>query len=104
MTVTEPPAWPSFAGEVNDGQAGCTVRFCSMYGCTGRIAEPPGFEAGTFSAFRVSSKDPTGRLLTEYWYASEVKWFVKQRRFLSYGMDERELVEFKLAGPRVPAP
>jgi hypothetical protein len=52
--------------------------------------------AGTFYAFKVISRDPTGHTTSEYWYSPEAKWLVKERRFLSYGVEERELLEFRL--------
>jgi hypothetical protein len=50
--------------------------------------------AGTFHAFRVTGKDPTGRLVREYWYAPDIKGLVKQRVFHPYGVENRELVEY----------
>lgn len=60
--------------------------------------------AGTFQAFRVTSKDPTGRLVQEYWYSPEVKWLVKERVSYSYGFQERELMEYKLKATIAPLP
>ncbi len=42
--------------DVNDGHAGCTVTFFSMWGWVGRITDPPGGCAGTFSAFMAPRK------------------------------------------------
>ncbi len=60
--------------------------------------------AGSFWAFHVTVKDPTGRLTNEYWYAPEVRFFVKERRFFSYGVEERDLLEYKLRATIAPAP
>ena len=60
--------------------------------------------AGTFHAFRVTGKDPTGRLVREYWYAPDIKGLVKQRVFHPYGVENRELVEYTLKPTIGPAP
>lgn len=60
--------------------------------------------AGTFHAFHVTGKDPTGRLVREYWYAPDIKGLVKQRVFHPYGVENRELVEYTLKATIAPAP
>jgi hypothetical protein len=60
--------------------------------------------AGTFQAFHVTSKDQTGRLVTEYWYSPEVRWWVREKALLSYGFRDRELLEYKLRATGAPAP
>jgi len=60
--------------------------------------------AGTFHAFHVTGKDPTGRLVREYWYAPDIKGLVKQRVFHPYGVENRELVEYTLEATIAPAP
>jgi hypothetical protein len=60
--------------------------------------------AGTFHAFHVTGKDPTGRLVREYWYAPDIKGLVKQRVFHPYGVENRELVEYTLKSTIAPAP
>jgi predicted aspartyl protease len=56
--------------------------------------------AGTFEALRLSVKDPTGRLVEEYWYAPEVRWLVKERAYLASGVRERELLGYRLDDAR----
>ena len=60
--------------------------------------------AGTFHAFYITGKDPTGRLVREYWYAPDIKGLVKQRVFHPYGVENRELVEYTLKATLAPAP
>jgi len=52
--------------------------------------------AGTFQTFHVTMKDPTGKLVIEYWYSPDVKWIIKDRTYFSYGVQERELLEYKI--------
>ncbi len=53
--------------------------------------------AGTFEAFRIEVYGFQNGLLTaEYWYSPEVKWFVKQRIYLSEGVREEELISYKM--------
>jgi len=66
--------------------------------------EPVTVPAGTFQTFLLTVKDPTGRLLQEYWYSPEVKWWVKERTYFSYGVRERELLEYKLTPIVSPPP
>jgi hypothetical protein len=38
----------------------------------------------------------TGRLVAEYWYAPDIKWFARSRiDYRDFGMVEEELVSFK---------
>jgi hypothetical protein len=60
--------------------------------------------AGVFHAFLVVARDPTGRVVQEWWYSPEVKWHVKERIYFSYGVQERELLEYKLTPTVSPPP
>ena len=60
--------------------------------------------AGSFWTYHVTSKDPTGRLVSEYWYAPEVKWIVKDRNMHSYGVLEREMLGYTLKARVTTAP
>lgn len=52
--------------------------------------------AGTFEAFKIESYNQSdGRLLTEHWYSSVAKWFVKLKETLRDGAREDELTSFK---------
>jgi hypothetical protein len=58
--------------------------------------EPVKVPAGTFDAFKIEIYNArTGALLNEYWYAPEVKWFVKSRVYNREGVREEELQSFK---------
>ena len=53
--------------------------------------------AGTFEAFKIEVYgSSSGNLLEERWYSPKVKWFVKERLYLSNGVREEELVSFKV--------
>lgn len=53
--------------------------------------------AGTFKALKIEAYSfQTGSLVSEYWYAPEVKWFVKTRHYLPVGLREEELVSFRV--------
>jgi hypothetical protein len=53
--------------------------------------------AGTFDAFKIEIYNArTGTLLNDYWYAPEVKWFVKSRVYNREGVREEELQSFKV--------
>jgi hypothetical protein len=53
--------------------------------------------AGTFRAFKIVWRNKnTDAMLTEMWYAPDVKQWVKIREVLSNGVREREMVSFKL--------
>jgi hypothetical protein len=53
--------------------------------------------AGTFDAFKIEIYNArTGALLNDYWYAPEVKWFVKSRVYNREGVREEELWSFKV--------
>jgi hypothetical protein len=53
--------------------------------------------AGTFPSFRVETyASPGGELISEQWYAPEVKWFVKSKFYREDGVIEQDLVAFKL--------
>jgi hypothetical protein len=59
--------------------------------------EPVKVSAGTFNAFKIEIYNArTGALLNEYWYAPEVKWFVKSRVYNREGVREEELRSFKV--------
>jgi len=60
--------------------------------------------AGTFQAFHVTARDPTGRLTHEEWYSPEVKWIVKEKTYFSYGIRDRELLEYRLTPTVSPSP
>lgn len=51
--------------------------------------EPVEVSAGTFDAFKIEIYNArTGTLLNEYWYAPEVKWFVRSRVYNREGVRE----------------
>jgi hypothetical protein len=53
--------------------------------------------AGTFRTLRITWRNKnTGAVVTEMWYAPDVKQWVKIREVLSNGIREREMVSFKL--------
>jgi hypothetical protein len=53
--------------------------------------------AGTFDAFKIEIYNArSGTLLNDYWYAPEVKWFVKSRVYNREGVREEELRSFKV--------
>ena len=53
--------------------------------------------AGTFEAFRVETYETqSGELISEQWYAPEVRWFVKSKIYREEGVVEQELMSFKL--------
>jgi hypothetical protein len=53
--------------------------------------------AGTFDAFKIEIYNArTGTLLNDYWYAAEIKWFVKSRVYNREGVREEELQSFKV--------
>jgi hypothetical protein len=59
--------------------------------------EPVKVSAGTFNAFKIEIYNArTGTLLNDYWYAPEVKWFVKSRVYNREGVREEELQSFKV--------
>ena len=60
--------------------------------------------AGSFQAFHLVARDPTGRITHEYWYSPEVKWLVKEKMYFSYGVQDRELLEYKLTPTVAPLP
>jgi len=60
--------------------------------------------AGSFQTLHVVVKDPAGKVVSEYWYAPAAKWFVKDRAYLSSGVRERELVEYRVSPARTPTP
>lgn len=60
--------------------------------------------AGTFQAFHVVVKNQAGRLTSESWYSPEVKWIIKDKTYFSYGVRERELLEYKLKPTVAPLP
>lgn len=53
--------------------------------------------AGTFDSFKVEVYGfQNGTLVAEHWYSPKVRWFVKERFYLSNGVREEELVSFKV--------
>ena len=60
--------------------------------------------AGVFQAFHATARDRGGRLTYESWYSPEVKWIIKDRTYFSYGVRERELLEYKLKSTVAPIP
>ena len=61
--------------------------------------------AGTFKAIKLETFEGwTGAMLGEYWYAPEVKWFVKRRLYApSSGVTEDELIKVELKATRAAA-
>ncbi len=60
--------------------------------------------AGTFQAFHVRAADGSGNFVGEYWYSPEIKWIVKDRWTVSRGVQDRELLEYKLRATIAPLP
>ena len=58
--------------------------------------------AGVYQALHVVVTDSAGKKVNEYWYASEVRWLVKERAYLDHGVRERELIYASL-WPQAPA-
>jgi hypothetical protein len=55
--------------------------------------------SGTFKAIKIEGYDyQTGRLQAEYWYSSEVKWFVRTINYGAAGANvrERQLISAKI--------
>jgi hypothetical protein len=53
--------------------------------------------AGTFTAVKVTCRNRgSGEMLTERWYAPAAKFWVKERRWFSYGIRTRELTSVRL--------
>jgi len=53
--------------------------------------------AGTFRTLKITWRNKnTGNMVTEMWYAPDVKQWVKIREVLTNGIREREMVSFKL--------
>jgi len=53
--------------------------------------------AGTFEAIRIDTYEfDSGLLRYEYWYSPKVKWFVKTRSYNMAGLEEEELINFKV--------
>ena len=66
-------------------------------------AEAVSVPGGTFQALKVTHRNArTGAITSEWWYAPEVKSFVRQRIRYPYGIMERVLAAFRLGG--APAP
>ncbi len=60
-------------------------------------AETVTVPAGTFRAFRIVSRNKrTDSILYEIWYSPEVKQWILERSYFSYGVRARELTSFKL--------
>ena len=53
--------------------------------------------AGKFAAFKIETYETqSGELISEQWYAPEVRWFVKSKIYREEGPVEQELISFKL--------
>jgi hypothetical protein len=53
--------------------------------------------AGKFAAFRIETyAAQTGELISEQWYAPEVRWFAKTKIYREEGPIEQDLLRFKL--------
>ncbi len=53
--------------------------------------------AGTFETFRIETYETeSGELISEQWYAPEVRWFVKSKIYRQEGPIEQELLSYKL--------
>jgi hypothetical protein len=48
--------------------------------------------AGTYQALRVVVADSTGKKLSEYWYAPQTRWLIKERLYFADGVRDRELL------------
>jgi len=64
--------------------------------CTVEATESITVPAGTFQTFRIACRNQLGEPIRTYWFSEEVKMFVKERRYFSYGMQDRELTRYKL--------
>jgi hypothetical protein len=59
-----------------------------------RIVGPESVQvpAGTYQALRTVVTDSSGKKLSEYWYAPEARWLVKERVYGADGVRDRELI------------
>jgi len=60
--------------------------------------------AGTFGAFRIVARDPTGKITSETWFAPEVRQSIKRKTYFADGVMDRVLLEYKLGASVAPAP
>jgi len=58
--------------------------------------------AGVYQALRVVVMDSAGKKVSEYWYAPEARWLVKERLYIPGGVRDRELIYASL-WPKVAA-
>ena len=59
--------------------------------------EPVQVPAGTFEAFKIEVYGAfSSKLLNEYWYSPQVKWFVRIKTYEQNGIREDELLSYKV--------
>jgi hypothetical protein len=69
-----------------------TTRACAV-GVLEEVAVP----AGPFRAYKITCRNQrTNEILSETWFAPEVKMWVRERGTFSYGIQTRELVRYRL--------
>jgi hypothetical protein len=96
-------SWPLDPGKVweqqltrerpKDRQTQVLTYICRV----GAQAETITVPAGSFSTWRVSCQNKlTGGMSHEDWYAPAVGQWVKQKTWFDYGIQERELIEYRL--------
>lgn len=53
--------------------------------------------AGSFETYKIEVYGAvSGKLLTEYWYSPQVKWFVRSRAYEQNGVRQEELITYKI--------
>lgn len=103
---SQPLVWPlavgaewrnSFTWENFDLKSAETFDFHRVASNLDRVTVP----AGTFDAIKIDTyESDSGLLRFEYWYSPKVKWFVKTRSYNAGGLEEEELINFKLIDSR----
>ena len=67
-----------------------------MYNCRIEAEESLAVPAGIFQTFKIRCVEQRSRRFREEWYAPAVKNWVRERRQLDYGIQERELISLKV--------
>jgi hypothetical protein len=67
-----------------------------VYDCRIEGEESLAVPAGTFQTFKIRCVEQRSRRFREEWYAPAVKNWVRERRQLDYGIQERELISLKV--------
>jgi hypothetical protein len=100
--ITPWTMWPLIPGQAwtmhyreqrpADRQTGERKRTCKVEG-----EEDVTVPAGTFRTLRITcTDDHSGRLVQEIWYGAQVKHWVRERSHLSDGVQERELLNYRV--------